>query len=169
MLKDAGYANERLVLLHQADLPTHDAMLQVIAKRLVEAGFNVDDQVMDLATMFTHRNSREALDKGGWSLFFNVASGADLVSPLSNAALRTGAATFFGWPNNPVMEELRERWLDSADQAEQKRLTATMQEIALAEVLYVPLGRYVINSAWRSNVSGILSMNQPIMWNISKS
>ena len=169
MLKDGGYANERLVLLHQADLATHHAMLQVIAKRLVEAGFNVDDQVMDLATMVMRRNSREALDKGGWSLFFNIASGADLVSPLSNASLRTGAAAFFGWPDNPVMEELRERWLDSADEAEQRRLTTAIQETALAEVLYVPLGRYLVNSAWRSNVSGILRMNQPIMWNISKS
>ena len=169
MLKDAGYANERLVLLHQADLATHHAMLQVIAKRLVEAGFNVDDQVMDLATMVMRRNSREALDKGGWSLFFNIASGADLVSPLSNASLRTGAAAFFGWPDNPVMEELRERWIDSADEAEQRRLTTAIQETALAEVLYVPLGRYLVNSAWRSNVSGILRMNQPIVWNISKS
>ena len=169
MLKEAGYANERLVLLHQADLSTHHAMLQVIAKRLTEVGFNVDDQVMDLATMVVRRNNREALDKGGWSLFFNIASGADLVSPLSNAGLRTGAAAFFGWPDNPLMEELRERWLDSADGAEQKRLTAAMQETALAEVLYVPLGHYVLNSAWRSNVSGILKMNQPIMWNVSKS
>ena len=38
MLREAGYQNERLVLLHQADVFMHDAMLQVIARRLAEAG-----------------------------------------------------------------------------------------------------------------------------------
>ena len=64
---------------------------------------------------------------------------------------------------------MRDRWLDSADEAEQKQLTARIQETALADVLYMPLGRYLQNSAWRSNVTGILKMNFPIMWNISKS
>ena len=106
MLKEAGYSNERLVLLHQSDLATHDAMLQVIAKRLTEAGFNVDDQVMDLATVVNRRNNREAPDKGGWSLIFGIASCVDLFSPLLNLGLRTGAAAWIGWPADPVMEEL---------------------------------------------------------------
>ena len=72
MLKDAGYSNERLVLLHQSDLATSHAMLQVIAKRLAEAGFNVDDQVTDIATVVSRRNSREAPDRGGWSLIFGI-------------------------------------------------------------------------------------------------
>jgi peptide/nickel transport system substrate-binding protein len=169
MLREAGYQNERLVLLHQADVPLHDAMLQVIARRLAEAGFNVDDQVMDAATMFKRRASREPPDRGGWSLFFNIGSCADSVNPLLDPRLRTGAASFFGWPSDPVMEELHERWLEASDEKEQMDLAARIQEVALADVLYVPLGRHVTNSAWRSNVSGILNSNQPVMWNISKS
>jgi peptide/nickel transport system substrate-binding protein len=168
MLRDAGYNNERLVLLHQADIGTQHVMLQVIAKRLVEAGFNVDDQVMDLATMVNRRNSRETPDKGGWSLLFGVGSCVDLFSPMLNLGLRTGPAAWIGWPNDPTMEDLRERWLDSTDEAEQKQLTAQIQETALADVSVIPLGRYSLPSAWRSNVSGILKMNMPIMWNISK-
>jgi peptide/nickel transport system substrate-binding protein len=86
-----------------------------------------------------------------------------------NLALRTGAAAFFGWPNDPVMEELRVRWLDAPEATEQKDLAARIQETALADVLYVPLGRYTAHSAWRSNVSGILKSHQPVMWNIAKS
>jgi peptide/nickel transport system substrate-binding protein len=37
------------------------------------------------------------------------------------------------------------------------------------DVIYIPLGRYALPSAWRPNISGILEMNMPIMWNISKS
>jgi peptide/nickel transport system substrate-binding protein len=169
MLKEAGYANERLVLLHQADIATHNLMLQVISKRLAEAGFNVDDQVTDLATMVRRRNSREAPDKGGWSLLFNIASCADIVNPLTHGLLRTGDGAFFGWPTDPAMEELRERWIESADEMEQKQIAAEMQKDALADVIYIPLGRYALPSAWRANVSGILKTNMPIMWNISKS
>jgi peptide/nickel transport system substrate-binding protein len=168
MLNDAGYQGERLVLLHHSDVMSHNAMLQVIAKRLSEAGFNVDDQVMDLATMVKRRNSRETLDNGGWSLFFQVASCADLVSPLNIGLLRTGDAALFGWPNNPVMEELRERWLDSTDEAELRQLCVKLQETALADVDFVPLGRFVGPWTWRSNVEGILKMHLPVMWNISK-
>jgi len=169
MLKEAGYANERLVLLHQSDIVTHHAMQQVIAKRLSEAGFNVDDGIMDLAAMVNRRNSREPPDKGGWSLIFGTATCSDLISPLLNLVIRTGAAAWIGWPADPIMEELRERWLDSADAAEQRQLSARMQETALADVLMIPLGRYRQYSAWRSNLSGLLQMNFPIMWNISKS
>ena len=169
MLKEAGYANERLVLLHQSDIATNHAMLQVIAKRLSEAGFNVDDEIMDLATVVNRRNSREPPDKGGWSLIFGTGTCADLISPLLNVGIRTGAAAWIGWPADPVMEELRDHWLDSNDEAEQKQLTAKLQETALADVLLIPLGRYLQDSAWRSNLSGILPMYFPIMWNISKS
>ena len=82
--------------------------------------------------------------------------------------LRTGDAAFFGWPTNPAMEELRECWIESADETEQKRIAAEMQTNALADVIYIPLGRYALPAAWRANVSGILKMNLPIMWNISK-
>ena len=59
--------------------------------------------------------------------------------------------------------------LGATDDIEQKHIAVRIQETALADVLYVPLGRYVTNSAWRSNVSGVLKSNQPVMWNISKS
>jgi peptide/nickel transport system substrate-binding protein len=168
MLAEAGYANERLVLLHPADIAPVDAAFQVIARRLAEAGFNVDDQVMDQATVATRRNSRAAPDKGGWSLVIANAPGADHVSPMVALGLRTGAAAWVGWPENPLEEELRERWIDTADEAEQKTLAARIQEIALTDVLYAPLGHYVMKSAWRSNVTGILRASAPLMWNITK-
>ena len=81
-LNDAGYANERLVLLHASDFAPVHTMWQVIAVRLAEAGFNVDDQVMDQATVVTRRNNREAPDKGGWSLLIANAPAADHLSPM---------------------------------------------------------------------------------------
>jgi peptide/nickel transport system substrate-binding protein len=168
MLREAGYANERLVLLHAADFAPVNAMFQVIAVRLAEAGFNVDDQVMDQVTVVTRRNNREAPDKGGWSLLIANAPAADHLSPMVALGLRTGAAAWIGWPNDPSVEELRVRWIDSADPDEQKRLAVEIQGIALSDVLYVPLGHYLQKSAWRSNVSGVLKASAPIFWNVAK-
>ena len=169
MLRDAGYANERLVLLHASDFAPVDAMWQVISVRLREAGFNVDDQVMDQATVIARRNNREAPEKGGWSLLIANAPAADHLSPMVALGLRTGAAAWIGWPTDPAVEALREKWIDSPDPDEQKRLAAEIQGVALADVLYVPLGHYVQKSAWRSNVSGVLKASAPVFWNITKS
>jgi peptide/nickel transport system substrate-binding protein len=168
MLREAGYANERLVLLHAADFAPVNAMWQVTAVRLAEAGFNIDDQVMDQATVITRRNNREAPDKGGWSLVIANAPAADHLSPMVALGLRTGAAAWIGWPTDPTVEALREQWIDSPDPNEQKRLAAEIQRIALADVLYVPLGHYLQKSAWRSNVSGILKASAPVFWNVTK-
>jgi peptide/nickel transport system substrate-binding protein len=169
MLRDAGYANERLVLLHARDFAPVDAMWQVISVRLREAGLNVDDQVMDQATVIARRNNREAPEKGGWSLLIANAPAADHLSPMVALGLRTGAAVWIGWPTDPALEALREQWIDSPDPNEQKRLAGEIQGIALSDVVYVPLGHYLQKSAWRSNVSGILKASSPVFWNIKKS
>ena len=72
-------------------------------------------------------------------------------------------------PRKPALEAVREQWIDTGDAAEQNGSAARIQEIALEDVLYVPLGHFVRKSAWRSNVSGILKAPYPVMWNIEKS
>jgi peptide/nickel transport system substrate-binding protein len=168
MLREAGYANERVVLLHPADAPTIDPMFQVVAARLSEAGLNVDDQVMDTATVAVRCMKKDPPEAGGWSLMMFSVPGAGHSSPLVAQGLRTGAAAAPGWPTNPELEALRDRWLDSSDPAEQRALTARIQDIALADAVLIPLGHYVRKSAWRAGVSGILDAPEPVMWNVAK-
>lgn len=168
MLREAGYAGEPIVLLHPADSPTNDGMCQVIARRLTESGMTVDDQVMDSATVAMRRTRREPPDKGGWSLFITNAPGAGHVSPMVAQGYRTGAAAAPGWPENPEVETLREQWIDATEEAEQRRLTARIQEIVLNDCIEIPLGLHVRTSAWRANVTGILTAPEPLMWNLSK-
>ena len=66
------------------------------------------------------------------------------------------------------MEELRTAWIDSNDEGERRSLTIAIQEEALAEVVYIPLGRYFLPSAWRRNLSGILNTTVPVFWNVRK-
>jgi peptide/nickel transport system substrate-binding protein len=61
-----------------------------------------------------------------------------------------------------MIETFREQWIDSPDQSEQNCLAAAIQDRALADVLYVPLGHYLQKSVWRSNVSGVLKASAPV-------
>jgi peptide/nickel transport system substrate-binding protein len=167
MLRQAGYKGERVVLLDPADTPAH-AMFQIIAARLSAAGVNVDDVVTDQATVIQRRNNRGPVEKGGWSGLIALAPAADHLDPLVALGLRTGPAAWIGWPNDPKIEELRDSWLDTADPAEQKRLAAAIQEQALTDVLYVPLGRFFQPSAWRKDVTGVLKSTVPVFWNVRR-
>lgn len=145
-----------------------DAVMQVVVARLRAVGMNVDDVTIDQGTLAQRRNSKEPLDKGGWSIIPVNPAGADHLDPLVALGLRTGAAAWVGWPENKRMEELRTAWIDSDDDGERRRLSMALQEEALAEVVYIPLGRYFQPSAWRQNVSGILKTTVPVFWNVRK-
>lgn len=168
LLRAADYGGERLVALHAMDNAFADAVMQVVVARLRAVGMNVDDVTIDQGTLAQRRNSKEPLDKGGWSIIPVNPAGADHLDPLVALGLRTGAAAWVGWPENKRMEELRTAWIDSDDDGERRRLSMALQEEALAEVVYIPLGRYFQPSAWRQNVSGILKTTVPVFWNVRK-
>lgn len=169
MLRDAGYRNERLVLLHPTDQPFYDAMSQVCAATLKAAGMNIEDAAMDWGTVVQRRNSKEPLDKGGWSLFCASFPALDYMDPLSAPALRgTGGAAWYGWPTNPNIEALRASWIDAPDQATRIRLARDIQQEAFTDALYVPLGQYFQSAAWRTNLTGHLKAQPPLFWNVEK-
>jgi peptide/nickel transport system substrate-binding protein len=169
MLKAAGYAGERLVLMHPTDQPFYDAMSQVVAARLKQHGFNIDDQAMDWGTVVQRRAKRDGLEAGGWSLFCTSFPAADHLDPLTAPALRgNGAAAWYGWPLQPKIEALRSAWLDSDDPAEQKRLAAGIQDEAFRQAMYVPLGQYFQSAAWRKEITGHLKGPVPVFWNVRK-
>jgi peptide/nickel transport system substrate-binding protein len=169
MLKDAGYTNERVVLMHPTDQPFYDAMSQVVAAQMKGVGINIDDQAMDWGTVVQRRAKKDPLDKGGWNLFCTSFPAVDYLDPLSAPALRgNGGAAWFGWPDDPKIEELHNQWLDATDPAEQKKLAAAIQDEAFAQALYIPLGQYFQSAAWRKNITGQLKGPVPVFWNIQK-
>jgi peptide/nickel transport system substrate-binding protein len=170
MIKDSGYAGERILLMHPTDQPIYDAMTQVVASQLKAVGLNIDDAAMDWGTVTQRRASKEGLDKGGWSLFTTSFPAVDYLDPLSAPALRgNGGKAWFGWPTDAKIETLHDQWLDATDPAEQKRLATAIQDEAFTEALYIPLGQYFQYAAWRSNITGFLKGPVPVFWNVAKS
>jgi len=65
------------------------------------------------------------------------------ISPGPDIAIRaSGADSWFGWPDDPKMEELREAWFDAPDLAAQQKICREMQQQFWQNPSYVPLGIY---------------------------
>jgi peptide/nickel transport system substrate-binding protein len=169
MLREAGYAGERVVLMHPTDQTFYDAMSSVVASSLRKIGINLDEQSMDWGTIVQRRTKDEPLDKGGWSLFATGAPAHEYRDPVFATLMRAnGRRAWFGWPDDPKIETLREQWMASTDEAEQRKLAAELQAEAFDYVPFVPLGQYFPPSAWRNELSGLLKGATPVFWNVEK-
>ena len=169
MLKEGGYDGERIVLMNPSDLPAYSAPCLVAEAAFRNAGLNIDMQTTDWGTVTQRRASKEALDKGGWSVFPSGFPAVDFTNPVLGPGLRTnGKDAWFGWPTDAKMEQLREAWVDSSDEAERKTLAQDFQRRAFEFVPYVPLGQYVQATAWRTNVTGLVRGPVPVFWNVDK-
>ena len=168
-LKEGGYNNERIAFMHPTDPPAYSALCQVAIAAFRRIGLNIDEQVTDWSTVTQRRNSKEPLEKGGWSLFPSGFPAVDYGNPVLAGSMRSnGAGAWVGWPDNARLEALREAWIDSTDPAEQKRLSEQLQAECFNYVPYVPLGQYLSASAWRNSVSGLLAGPAPVFWNARK-
>jgi peptide/nickel transport system substrate-binding protein len=169
MLKEAGYAGERIVFMHPTDQVYYDAMSSVAIAAFRDVGLNIDEQTTDWGTIVERRASKEPLDKGGWSLFPYGAPASDYSDPLFGTFLRgNGKGAWFGWPTDEKVETLRERWIDSSDPAEQHRLDAEIQLNAFETVPFIPMGQYLPPAAYGKHLKGVLKGAVPVFWNVEK-
>jgi peptide/nickel transport system substrate-binding protein len=167
-LKASGYNGERTVVLDPADYPQIHALTLVTADIMKRMGFNVEVVTTDWGTVTTRRANQGPIDKGGWSVFHSTWAGTDVQNPAIHQNLRAnGNGAWFGWPNDPEIESLRDQWLE-APPAEQKQLADRIQVRAFETVPFVPLGFYWQPSAWNKNVQGTFPCQITSFWNISK-
>jgi peptide/nickel transport system substrate-binding protein len=168
-LAAAGYNGERVVLIAASDFPSLNALAQVGNDMFRRAGMNVEYVSTDWGTVVQRRASREAPERGGWSVFFTFWAGVDMFNPGVHQSLRGhGQTAWFGWPTIPRLEELRQAWFDAPDLAGQQQVTRQLQEVAFREVPYLPLGQYFQATAYRRNITGVLK-GPPLFWNMQRS
>jgi len=168
-LAAAGYNGEKFVFLVPTDLPAINAMSEVAGEVFRKLDMNMDYQALDWATVAQRLNSREPLDKGGWSLNANYAPGYSTMSPAAHGFLRgLGRQSLWGWPSMPKVEELRSEWIDATDPQEQKRLCREIQLQAFQDVPYIPLGAFFFAAAYRKDLTGILKGSVPLFTNVRR-
>ncbi|HEY8612198.1 MAG TPA: ABC transporter substrate-binding protein, partial [Roseomonas sp.] len=169
MLREAGYNNEKVVLLAPADQSIAYNQSLVTQELLKNLGMNVELISTDWASFIGRRANRGAPDAGGWSVFHTLWSGADVLNPALHPLIRSnGAAAWFGWPSDPEIEALRDQWIASDDLNTQKTLAARIERRAFETVPYAPAGKVEQPMAYRKNLTGMVLSPVQFFWNMEK-
>lgn len=163
-LKAAGYAGEKVVVLVPADSLAQKPLGDVAADMLRRAGMNVEYVAIDFGTVLKRRMSKARVEEGGWNVFVGNFQGIDWLNPAGHIALR-GDGSYPGWAMSPKVEALRSQWLATGNLAEQQRICREIQQVALDETPYYPLGQYKQPTLYRSAITGIMN-GTATFWNV---
>jgi peptide/nickel transport system substrate-binding protein len=169
LLREAGYHNERVVLLHAASSALLNPTGLVIADQMKQAGFNVDVYTSDYATVAQRRLSRAPVDQGGWSVAPIVLNGIDLVNPLTDPLVSANCSDHDpGWYCDPAMTGLLHRYSEAATDDQRRDLAAQIQAEFHQNVNYVLGGQFSAPSAYRANLHGVVPFAFPVFWNVQR-
>ena len=123
LLAESGYDGTPVVVMAPGDVVTLKAQPIVAAQLLRDAGFKVDVQATDWQTVVTRRASQKPPKEGGWNMFFTNWVGADVVNPVVNMSISGKGKNggWFGWPDDPKMEAMRDAFARASSPEEQKK------------------------------------------------
>ena len=167
-IAEAGYSGEKVVFLNPTDQPSLQPMGEVAADLCKKLGMNVDLQEMDWGSVVQRRESKEPVDRGGWSMF--PTNGFPLgLMPAINIYIRgQGAKAWTGWYDNPEIEQLVQDWLDSKTDEEQDHIYDAIQKSAFDAPPIVPVGQYFPRTAFRKELSGTQDFIFPTFWTVRR-
>ncbi len=166
-LKAAGYAGQKVVIINPTDFPDIGPLGQMTADTLRRIGMNVDLQETDWGSVVQRRASREAVEKGGWSIFHTTGSAPGWSSPAVSELVRgRGTSGWFGWWTSAKAEALTQDWLAATDPAAQKRLAQELGRLALEECATIPLGQFYIKTMFNRRLTGVLPGIAPYPWGV---
>ncbi|ONG53789.1 ABC transporter substrate-binding protein [Pseudoroseomonas deserti] len=171
LLRESGYAGEKIVMLTAQDSFAAKAVGDVAADMFRRIGMTIDYVSTDFATIQSRRlNRRAPPEQGGWHSFQVSHAGTDCINPAAYLGLRAnGEKGWFGWPDSPAVEAGIAEWYDSASLEQEKKIAEKINAAALADVIFLPTGFFLAKQAWRSNVAGVVTAPIPVFWDVSKS
>ncbi len=153
---EAGYKGEKITYLEPTDVPRINAIAEVGADMMRKLGFTVDVIATDWGTTVQRSVSRQPADKGGWHMFAAFSGGWDMSNPGCHQLMRgNGERAYNGWPTMPTLEALRDEWLYAPDRSMDPARARQMQEQALQDVPYLPLGSYYQPVAYTSTLTNV--------------
>jgi len=169
LLKEAGYDGTPVVLMLPADMPSLNKYPPVMAELLRRAGFKVDLQSMDWATLVTRRTKSSPVSEGGWNGFITFWNQADTFNPLFFAPLTgSGLKGWFGWTDDPKLEALKDEFVGTSDLAKRKELAEGIQLRVMDSGVYGMLGEAKPIIALRKNISGLVEAPISVFWGLKK-
>jgi peptide/nickel transport system substrate-binding protein len=169
LLKEAGYDDTPIVLLHSTDLQVLTNLAPVAKSLLEKGGFKVDMQSMDWQSVVARRAKKDPPAQGGWNAMITSWVSADILNPVSTAFLNASCDKApFGWPCDAELERLRDQFARETDPAKQKAIAEAVQVRWTQYPTHVFLGQWYQPSAVRKSIDGIIVAPVPVFWNMTK-
>ena len=170
LIAEAGYNNDRVVVLDAIDIPQMHAEALVTNDLLRKLGLNVELATAEWGTVIKRVVMREPVERGGWSAMNTVFAYYDMINPATNRFLRTRGVNGSpsGWPTDEKIEALRAAWFAAADDARRRDIADAIQQRAFEFVPYIPTGQLIGRRAFRKTLAGVIDAPLPFLWNIEK-
>jgi peptide/nickel transport system substrate-binding protein len=169
LLREAGYAGQRTVLLHSTDSALINPMALVLIDRMRRAGFNLDVVATDFSSVAQRRLNHEPVERGGWSVVPVVWTGYDLVNPLAHYGTAYNCSNAYpGRYCDPELTPIMERFAAETDPAHRRELAAEMQARVHGQAMMGFMGQFSVPAAYRRNLHDVLEIGFPVLWNVAR-
>lgn len=160
MAEEAGYTGDPIKFMVSTNYPFHYDKAIVYTKQLAQAGFNIDLQVYDWATLIEKRAQPDQ-----WDLFFThhgFVPDPILISVMND--------NYPGWWSTDEKAMLKEKFTATSDPAERQAIWGEIQALIYEQVPTMKTGDvYTYNIASpKLNGLGEATLIWPHFWNVSK-
>jgi peptide/nickel transport system substrate-binding protein len=155
--KKAGYNGEPIRILTSRQYEFHYKMAQVAAEYLKLAGFTVDMQVVDWATLTQRRT-----DPKLWDIY--ITHSPFLPEPALIGSLSTSSP---GWWDTPARKAAVDAFTSEVDPKKRVALWADVQKAIYADAPFMKIGDFNAVSAKSVKLEGVDPAPWPYFWNAS--
>lgn len=157
---DAGYTGEPIKVMVSTNYPFHYDTAVVYTKQLAQAGFNIDLQVYDWATLITKRAQPDQ-----WDLFFThhgFVPDPILISVMND--------NYPGWWTTPEKAALKAKFTASSDPKERQAIWSEIQALIYQQVPTMKTGDVYTYNIASPKLKGLSesTLIWPHFWNVSK-
>ncbi|MDB5818710.1 MAG: peptide transporter [Rhizobacter sp.] len=158
LLKAGAYDGKPIRILTTRQYESFYQQTQVAGEYLKAAGFKVDIQVMDWATVGQRRANPEL-----WDMF--VTASPFLPEP---ALIATLSETYPGWWSTPARKKAVDAFNSEADPAKRIKAFGEVQKVVFAEAPWIKIGDYNSLAAKSAALKGMSPSPWPFFWNAYK-
>ncbi len=153
----AGYDGTPIRILTSRQYEFHYKMAQVAAEYLKLAGFKVDMQVVDWATLTQRR-----ADPGLWDIY--ITHSPFLPEPALIGSLSTSSP---GWWDTPARKAAVDPFTAESDPDKRIELWANVQKVIYDELPLIKIGDFNAVAAKSTKLEGVDPAPWPYFWNAS--
>lgn len=157
LMKEAGYDGKPIRILTSRQYEFHYKMAQVAAEYLKAAGFKVDLEVFDWATLTTRR-----ADPALWDIF--ITHGPFPPEPVLNGWM---SDSYPGWWATPAKAKAVEPFIAESDPEKRKALWADVQKTFYEDAPVYKVGDFNALGAEAKTLHGFHPSPWPFFWNVS--